>query len=152
MAAFFEGRIRVVRSPGEDYLHQGSAPYRRRLGDAEPDGAPAGYMAGFTGVKRTREPSPLVDADPAARIADMDFEGWFDALIVNQPIQHLSRAVSGVADQALGIQIEAIQRPFDHTFRADEITIETFVLHGEQRPGGGKVLCLTSKTALVRGR
>jgi predicted TIM-barrel fold metal-dependent hydrolase len=41
----------------------------------EGDQAPAGYMAGFTGVKRSRDPSPLVDADPAARIADMDFEG-----------------------------------------------------------------------------
>jgi uncharacterized protein len=54
---------------------RGQRRYRRRLGDAEPDVAPAGYMAGFTGVKRTREPSPEVDADPAARIADMDFEG-----------------------------------------------------------------------------
>ena len=35
----------------------------------------AGYMAGFTGVKRTREPSPLVDADPGERIKDMDHEG-----------------------------------------------------------------------------
>src|SRR5207248_497529 len=34
-----------------------------------------GYMAGFTGVKRTREPSPLVDADPGERIKDMDHEG-----------------------------------------------------------------------------
>jgi uncharacterized protein len=31
--------------------------------------------AGFTGVKRMREPSPLVDADPAERIKDMDHEG-----------------------------------------------------------------------------
>src|SRR5689334_22521590 len=54
---------------------KGQRRYRRRLGDAEPDTAPAGYMAGFTGVKRSREPSPLVDADPAMRIADMDFEG-----------------------------------------------------------------------------
>ena len=54
---------------------KGQRHYRRRLGDAQPDAAPAGYMAGFTGVKRKREPSPRVDADPAARIADMDFEG-----------------------------------------------------------------------------
>jgi uncharacterized protein len=54
---------------------KGQRRYRRRLGDAEPDLAPAGYMAGFTGVKRSRDPSPRVDADPAARIADMDFEG-----------------------------------------------------------------------------
>src|SRR3979411_3560106 len=32
-------------------------------------------MAGLTGVKRERQPSPQVDADPAARIADMDYEG-----------------------------------------------------------------------------
>jgi predicted TIM-barrel fold metal-dependent hydrolase len=32
-------------------------------------------MAGFTGVARERQPSPEVDADPAARIADMDYEG-----------------------------------------------------------------------------
>jgi predicted TIM-barrel fold metal-dependent hydrolase len=54
---------------------KGQRRYRRRLGDAEADTAPAGYMAGFTGVARTRDPSPEVDADPAARIADMDFEG-----------------------------------------------------------------------------
>jgi predicted TIM-barrel fold metal-dependent hydrolase len=54
---------------------KGQRRYRRRLGDAKPESAPAGYMAGFTGVKRTRDPSPDIDADPAARIADMDFEG-----------------------------------------------------------------------------
>jgi uncharacterized protein len=54
---------------------KGQRRYRRRLGDAAPDEAPAGYMAGFTGVKRTRDPSPFVDAEPTARIADMDFEG-----------------------------------------------------------------------------
>src|SRR5262249_23546635 len=54
---------------------KGQRHYRRRLGVAEADAASAGYMAGFTGVKRSRDPSPRVDADPAARIADMDFEG-----------------------------------------------------------------------------
>jgi predicted TIM-barrel fold metal-dependent hydrolase len=54
---------------------KGQRQYRRRLGDAAPETAPAGYMAGFTGVRRTREPSANVDAEPAARIADMDFEG-----------------------------------------------------------------------------
>ena len=62
-------------SHGKITYTKGQRRYRRRLGDAEPDAAPAGYMAGFTGVKRTREPSPQVDAYPAARIADMDFEG-----------------------------------------------------------------------------
>src|SRR3954452_12453491 len=54
---------------------KGQRRYRRRLGAATPDEAPAGYMAGFTGVKRERDPSPLGDADPSARIADMDYEG-----------------------------------------------------------------------------
>ncbi len=60
---------------GHQTYTRGQRTYRRRLGAAEPEDAPAGYMAGFTGVKRSREPSPLVDADPAARIADMDYEG-----------------------------------------------------------------------------
>ena len=34
---------------------KGQRRYRRRLGDAEPDTAPAGYMAGFTGVQRDRK-------------------------------------------------------------------------------------------------
>src|SRR5947209_12741005 len=54
---------------------KGQRRYRRRLGMAEADEASGGYMAGFTGVKRTREPSPLVDADPSERIKDMDYEG-----------------------------------------------------------------------------
>jgi hypothetical protein len=55
-------------------------------------------MAGFTGVKRTREPSPQVDADPGARIADMDFEGvdvnltlpsgWFGTWSAGDDISH----------------------------------------------------------------
>lgn len=60
---------------GHQTYTRGQRTYRRRLGAAEPEDAPAGYMAGFTGVKRSREPSPLVDADPTARIADMDYEG-----------------------------------------------------------------------------
>jgi hypothetical protein len=31
-----------------------------------------------------------------------------DPAVIDQPVQHLGRAVSGVADQALGIQIEAL--------------------------------------------
>src|SRR5580700_1895738 len=57
------------RSGRETYT-RGQRRYRRRLGLAEPAAAPAGYMAGFTGVKRTRQPSPLVDADPGERIKD----------------------------------------------------------------------------------
>ena len=54
---------------------KGQRQYRRRLGTARPEDAPAGYMAGFTGVKREREPSTRVDHDPAERIKDMDYEG-----------------------------------------------------------------------------
>ena len=54
---------------------RGQRRYRRRLGTAQPDPARVGYMAGFTGVKRVRQPSALVDDDPAERIKDMDFEG-----------------------------------------------------------------------------
>jgi uncharacterized protein len=60
---------------GHQTYTRGQRSYRRRLGAAEPEDAPAGYMAGFTGVKRTREPSTLVDADPGERIKDMDYEG-----------------------------------------------------------------------------
>jgi uncharacterized protein len=60
---------------GHETYTRGQRQYRRRLGDAAPEAAPSGYMAGFTGVERARQPSPLVDADPAARIADMDYEG-----------------------------------------------------------------------------
>jgi predicted TIM-barrel fold metal-dependent hydrolase len=60
---------------GQITYTKGQRIYRRRLGDAKADQAPAGYMAGFTGVKREREPSPRVDADPAERIKDMDYEG-----------------------------------------------------------------------------
>jgi hypothetical protein len=60
---------------GREAYNKGQRLYRRRLGTAEPDETPSGYMAGFTGVKRTRQPSPLVDADPGERIKDMDHEG-----------------------------------------------------------------------------
>jgi predicted TIM-barrel fold metal-dependent hydrolase len=54
---------------------RGQRRYRRRLGTAKPEDAPGSYMAGFTGVKKEREVSPLVDQDPAERIKDMDYEG-----------------------------------------------------------------------------
>src|SRR5947208_666077 len=37
-----------------------------------------------------------------------------DPAIMDQPVQHIGRAVGGVADQPGGVQIEAIQRPLDH--------------------------------------
>lgn len=54
---------------------RGQRRYRRQLGTATAVETPGGYMAGFTGAHKGREPSPKVDDDPAARIADMDLEG-----------------------------------------------------------------------------
>ncbi len=53
---------------------KGVRSYRRRLGTAKAEETPGTYMAGFTGAHR-KDPSPLVDDDPAERIADMDLEG-----------------------------------------------------------------------------
>jgi predicted TIM-barrel fold metal-dependent hydrolase len=54
---------------------KGQRKYRRQLGTAKAEDTPAGYMAGFTGPKRSRNPDPEGDVNPALRIADMDFEG-----------------------------------------------------------------------------
>src|SRR6266508_2542984 len=56
----------------------GERKYDRRLGDAEPKPAdPNAYMSGlFTGgSKRSQQPAHDGDANPSARIADMDLEG-----------------------------------------------------------------------------
>jgi hypothetical protein len=55
-------------------------------------------MAGFTGAHRGQDPALLADADPAARLKDMDLKGvdinltlpsgWFGA-----PFRHASRGV-----------------------------------------------------------
>jgi hypothetical protein len=66
---------RATGGSGRVTYTKGQRHYRRKLGAAAAETTPAGYMAGFTGVARERQPSPLVDADPAARIADMDYEG-----------------------------------------------------------------------------
>jgi predicted TIM-barrel fold metal-dependent hydrolase len=66
---------RATGRTGQVTYTKGQRRYRRKLGAATPDETPGGYMAGFTGVARERQPSPLVDVDPAARIADMDYEG-----------------------------------------------------------------------------
>jgi len=61
---------------GNRYM-MGERKYDRRLGDAEPQPTdPNAYMGGrFTGAKKDRAPNPRSDYDPAARIADLDFEG-----------------------------------------------------------------------------
>lgn len=67
----------VQRRTGHVTYTRGARAYRRRLGLADTDTSTAstGYMAGFTGAHKGQDPSPLVDADPAERIKDMDLEG-----------------------------------------------------------------------------
>jgi hypothetical protein len=94
---------KTVNRNGHPTYTRGQHFYRRRLGDAAADQAPAGNMARFTGVEREREPSPRVDHDPAERIRDMDYEGvdvnltlpsgWFgtwttgdDVALLQQPV------------------------------------------------------------------
>jgi predicted TIM-barrel fold metal-dependent hydrolase len=66
---------KAVNAKGDITYNRGQRRYRRKLGTAQAEATPGGYMAGFTGVKKKREVSPLVDADAAERIKDMDFEG-----------------------------------------------------------------------------
>jgi predicted TIM-barrel fold metal-dependent hydrolase len=68
-------RYRATGRNGHVTYTKGQRRYGRKLGTAIPEESPSGYMAGFTGVARERQPSPLVDADSSARIADMDYEG-----------------------------------------------------------------------------
>jgi predicted TIM-barrel fold metal-dependent hydrolase len=68
-------QYRTVNKKGDITYNRGQRRYRRKLGTAQADPNPGGYMAGFTGVARKREVSPLVDASAAERIKDMDFEG-----------------------------------------------------------------------------
>ncbi|MBI3918913.1 MAG: amidohydrolase [Betaproteobacteria bacterium] len=66
---------KAVSQKGDITYTRGQRRYRRKLGTAKAEATPGGYMAGFTGVKKKRAVSPLVDADAAERIKDMDFEG-----------------------------------------------------------------------------
>jgi len=68
-------RYKAVDKHGRQTYNKGQRIYRRRLGDAKADQAPAGYMAGFTGVKRERDVARNGDHDPGARIKDLDYEG-----------------------------------------------------------------------------
>lgn len=63
------------KSRGHPVYTRGQRRYLRKLGAAAAAADKGGYMAGFTGAKRVREPSLLVDHDPAERIKDMDYEG-----------------------------------------------------------------------------
>ncbi len=73
LAAWSE--FKVVNKKGDITYNRGQRRYRRKLGTAQPDANPGGYMTGFTGVAKKRAVSPMVDADAAERIKDMDFEG-----------------------------------------------------------------------------
>ena len=88
LAGYLTAQERAQLSPWEAYkavnkrtghltYTRGARSYRRRLGLAAADtsGTSSGYMAGFTGAHKGKDPSPLVDADPAERIKDMDEEG-----------------------------------------------------------------------------
>ncbi len=84
---------------GQVTYNKGARTYRRRLGIVETDtsAATAGYMAGFTGAHKGQDPSPRVDADPAARIQDMDIEGvdvnltlpsgWFGTWTLSEDVE-----------------------------------------------------------------
>ena len=63
------------KSKGHVVYTKGQRRYLRRLGTAHAEPDKGAYMAGFTGAKRSREPSELGDRDPAERIKDLDFEG-----------------------------------------------------------------------------
>src|SRR5215204_1459599 len=68
-------KFRSVNSrTGQVTYTVGVRKYERRLGTAEPQPAD-GYMRGFTGAHKGRDPHPDVDRDASARISDMDFEG-----------------------------------------------------------------------------
>ena len=68
-------QYKTVNDHGHQTYNRGQRLYRRRIGDAKADQAPAGYMAGFTGVKRERDVARRGDHDPAERIKDLDYEG-----------------------------------------------------------------------------
>ena len=68
-------QYKSVNAHGHGTYNKGQRTYRRRIGDAKADQAPAGYMAGYTGVKRERDVSRRGDNDPAERIKDLDYEG-----------------------------------------------------------------------------
>ncbi len=68
-------KFKAANKRGDTNYNKGQRTYRRQLGTAQAETGPAAYMAGFTGPDTSRKPSPHVDFDVAARIADMDFEG-----------------------------------------------------------------------------
>src|SRR5260221_5375073 len=64
-----------AKSKGHPVYTKGARRYLRKLGTAQAQPDKGGYMSGFTGAKREREPSERGDHDPAERIKDLDYEG-----------------------------------------------------------------------------
>lgn len=75
-AAFepFADQRRVNETTGQVSFTIGARSYRRRLGSAV-EGMGQGYLSGFTGSHKGREPDPDIDRDAAKRIADLEIEG-----------------------------------------------------------------------------
>src|SRR5215471_18209907 len=74
LAPFAELRS-TARRTGQVTYRMGARKYERRLGRADAgldaaDRGTGGYMAGFPGAHKGREPSPAVDHDVHSRIAD----------------------------------------------------------------------------------
>ena len=44
-----------------------------------------------------------------------------DAMLVDQPADHLSRAVSAIAHESGRIEVEALHRTFDHAFGGEDL-------------------------------
>src|SRR5258708_24201455 len=63
------------KSKGFPVYTKGQRRYLRKLGTAEAQPDKGGYMTGFTGAKREREPAVRGDHEPAERIKDLDYEG-----------------------------------------------------------------------------
>src|ERR1700726_1984202 len=46
---------------------------------------------------------------------------WRDALLLDQPVQHRSCPVSGIADKPLRLEAEVLFGPFDHGLRSADL-------------------------------
>src|SRR5438270_7558604 len=63
------------KSKGFPVYTKGARKYLRKLGTAQAEADKGGYMTGFTGAKREREPAVRGDHEAAERIKDLDYEG-----------------------------------------------------------------------------
>src|SRR6266545_3092593 len=68
-------QYKSVNKNGHATYNRGQRHYTRKLGSTGAIENAGGYMAGFTGASRKRDPSPRVDQDPSERIKDMNYEG-----------------------------------------------------------------------------